>query len=69
MPMPIFLQCLLTLLDSPLNKSGLLRIFVHTTQDVLIEVHPDVRIPRTYKRYSGLMGECARTRVQQTQRD
>ena len=53
------MQCLLTLLDSPLNKSGLLKIFVHTTQGISIEVHPDVRIPRTYKRYSGLMGECA----------
>ncbi|KIP05133.1 hypothetical protein PHLGIDRAFT_25232 [Phlebiopsis gigantea 11061_1 CR5-6] len=48
-------QCLLTLLDSPLNKCGLLRVFVHTTQGISIEVHPDVRIPRTYKRYSGLM--------------
>ena len=51
-------QCLLTLLDSPLNKAGLLKIFIHTTQDLLIAVHPDVRIPRTYKRYSGLMGAC-----------
>lgn len=49
-------KCLLTLLDSPLNKAGLLKVFIHTTQDLLIAVHPDVRIPRTYKRYSGLMG-------------
>ncbi|EKM53818.1 uncharacterized protein PHACADRAFT_148630 [Phanerochaete carnosa HHB-10118-sp] len=48
-------QCLLTLLDSPLNKAGLLKVFIHTTQDLLIAVHPDVRIPRTYRRYSGLM--------------
>ena len=49
-------QCLLTLLDSPLNKAGLLSIFIHTSQGLLIEVHPEVRIPRTFKRYSGLMG-------------
>ncbi|KAG1888674.1 Alpha/beta knot methyltransferase [Suillus subluteus] len=48
-------QCLLTLLDSPLNKSGLLQVYIHTTKGVLIEVNPHVRIPRTFKRFSGLM--------------
>jgi len=48
-------QCLLTLLDSPLNKAGLLRVYVHTTKGVLIDVNPHVRIPRTFKRFSGLM--------------
>ncbi|KAJ7576992.1 nucleolar essential protein 1 [Mycena floridula] len=48
-------QCLLTLLDSPLNKAGLLQVFIHTTKGVLIEVNPTVRIPRTFKRFSGLM--------------
>lgn len=53
-------QCLLTLLDSPLNKAGLLQVYVHTAKGVLIEVNPHVRIPRTFKRFSGLMGEfCA----------
>jgi len=50
------LQCLLTLLDSPLNKAGLLQVYVHTTKGVLIEINPHVRIPRTFKRFSGLMG-------------
>jgi rRNA small subunit pseudouridine methyltransferase Nep1 len=50
------LQCLLTLLDSPLNKAGLLQVYVHTAKGVLIEVNPHVRIPRTFKRFSGLMG-------------
>ena len=49
-------QCLLTLLDSPLNKAGLLQIYIHTAKGVLIEVNPHVRIPRTFKRFSGLMG-------------
>ncbi|RKO98163.1 hypothetical protein CXG81DRAFT_20455 [Caulochytrium protostelioides] len=48
-------QCLLTLLDSPLNKSGQLQVYIHTAKNVLIEVNPHIRIPRTYKRFSGLM--------------
>lgn len=48
-------QCLLTLLDSPLNKAGLLQVYIRTTKGVLIEVNPHVRIPRTFKRFSGLM--------------
>ena len=50
-------QCLLTLLDSPLNKAGRMQVFVHTAKNVLIEVNPHTRIPRTYKRFAGLMGK------------
>jgi len=50
-------QCLLTLLDSPLNKAGLLQVYIHTAKGTLIEVNPHVRIPRTFKRFSGLMGQ------------
>ncbi|KAI9145399.1 Alpha/beta knot methyltransferase [Paraphysoderma sedebokerense] len=48
-------QCLLTLLDSPLNKAGKLQVYIHTSKNVLIEVNPHVRIPRTFKRFCGLM--------------
>lgn len=48
-------QCLLTLLDSPLNKAGRLQIYIKTTGNVLIEVSPHTRIPRTFKRFAGLM--------------
>ncbi|CAK7207597.1 18S rRNA pseudouridine methyltransferase [Sporothrix eucalyptigena] len=48
-------QCLLTLLDSPINKAGKLQIYILTAKDVLIEVSPTVRIPRTFKRFAGLM--------------
>ncbi|SGY79397.1 BQ5605_C008g05121 [Microbotryum silenes-dioicae] len=48
-------QCLLTLLDSPLNKAGKLQVYIHTARGVLIEVNPAVRIPRTFKRFGGLM--------------
>ena len=47
-------QELMALLDSPLNKEGLLRVYVKSLQNVLIELHPSVRIPRTYKRFAGL---------------
>jgi len=48
-------QELLALLDSPLNKSGHLQIYIRTSRNVLIELHPSIRIPRTYKRFAGLM--------------
>ncbi|RKU41724.1 18S rRNA pseudouridine methyltransferase [Coniochaeta pulveracea] len=48
-------QCLLTLLDSPINKAGKLQIYIQTAKGVLIEVSPSVRIPRTFKRFAGLM--------------
>lgn len=48
-------QCLLTLLDSPINKAGRLQIYISTIQGVLIEISPSVRIPRTFKRFAGLM--------------
>lgn len=48
-------QTLLTLLDSPLNKAGHLAIFIHTQKNVLIEVNPKTRIPRTFTRFAGLI--------------
>jgi rRNA small subunit pseudouridine methyltransferase Nep1 len=50
-------QCLLTLLDSPLNKAGRLTVYIRTKRNVLIAVHPQTRIPRTIRRFSGLMVE------------
>jgi rRNA small subunit pseudouridine methyltransferase Nep1 len=48
-------QELLALLDSPLNKAGMLKIYIQTSKKVLIDVNPSIRIPRTYKRFAGLM--------------
>lgn len=50
-------QCLLALMDSPLNKAGRLKVYIRTVKNVLIEVHPQTRIPRTIRRFSGLMAE------------
>lgn len=47
-------QEMLALLDSPLNKAGLLKIYIQTQKKVLIDVNPSIRIPRTYKRFAGL---------------
>eukprot|EP00300_Choanocystis_sp_HF-7_P012315 c1783_g1_i2.p1 GENE.c1783_g1_i2~~c1783_g1_i2.p1 ORF type:complete len:251 (-),score=53.70 c1783_g1_i2:136-810(-) len=48
-------QMLMQLLDSPLNKSGHMQVYIHTSKGVLIEVNPQIRIPRTFKRFCGLM--------------
>ncbi|GKV40779.1 hypothetical protein SLEP1_g48382 [Rubroshorea leprosula] len=49
-------QALLSILDSPVNKAGRLRaVYVRTEKGVLFEVKPHVRIPRTYKRFAGIM--------------
>lgn len=54
-------QCLMMLLDSPLNRAGMLQVYLHTEKNVLIEVNPHIRIPRTFKRFCGLIGKknCA----------
>jgi rRNA pseudouridine-1189 N-methylase Emg1 (Nep1/Mra1 family) len=49
------------LLDSPLNKAGLLQVYIETTKGILIEVSAHTRIPRTFKRFAGLMGEFGGT--------
>lgn len=44
------------ILDSPLNKSGRVQaVYVRTEKGVLFEVKPHVRIPRTFKRFAGIM--------------
>ena len=50
-------QCLLNLFESPLNKSGMLQVYVRTKENVLIEISPKTKIPRTIKRFCGLMGQ------------
>ncbi|XP_039123800.1 ribosomal RNA small subunit methyltransferase nep-1 [Dioscorea cayenensis subsp. rotundata] len=49
-------HALLAILDSPLTKAGRLQaLYVRTEKGVLFEVKPNVRMPRTIKRFSGLM--------------
>lgn len=48
-------QCLLMLFDSPLNRAGLLQVFVRTMNNISIEINPQTRFPRTFKRFANLM--------------
>ncbi|EFJ32483.1 hypothetical protein SELMODRAFT_407397 [Selaginella moellendorffii] len=51
-------QALLAILDSPLNKAGRLKaLYVKTENNVLIQVNPHIRLPRTFKRFCGLMAQ------------
>lgn len=45
------------LMDSPLNRAGLLQVYIHTEKNALIEINPQTRIPRTFSRFCGLMGK------------
>jgi rRNA small subunit pseudouridine methyltransferase Nep1 len=46
---------LLEALGSPLNKEGLLQVYVHTNRDYTIIVNPSARLPRNYNRFLGLI--------------
>lgn len=47
--------CILSALDSPLNREGFLKFYVHTRHDKIIDIDPETRIPRSYNRFIGLM--------------
>jgi len=46
---------LLAVMGSPLNREGLLRAYVHTLEDYVIEVDPATRLPKNYNRFVGLV--------------
>ena len=51
-------QALLAILDSPLNKAGRVKaIYVNTQKNVLFRVSPKTRVPRTFKRFCGLIAQ------------
>ncbi|MFX0096444.1 MAG: 16S rRNA methyltransferase [Candidatus Hodarchaeota archaeon] len=47
--------CLLSILGTPLNKAGLLRTYVHTIDDKVLFINPEIRPPRNYNRFVGLI--------------
>jgi len=51
----IVFHVLLQALGSPLNREGLLRTYVHTIDDNVIDVDSRVRLPRNYDRFIGLL--------------
>lgn len=46
---------LMSILETPLCKEGLLSVHLHLQDGRIIEVRPDVRLPRNYDRFVGLM--------------
>ncbi len=40
---------------SPLNKAGMLRVFIHTINNDIIEVEPETRTPKNYYQFISLM--------------
>lgn len=46
---------LITSMDSPLNREGLLRVHIHTRNNRLISVDPSIKVPQSYNRFVGLL--------------
>lgn len=53
---------LLEALGSPLNIEGVLQVYVHTNNDFVITVNPEVRLPRNYRRFVGLIEQLFQER-------
>ncbi len=51
----IAFHVLLQALGCPLSREGLLRTYVHTVEDRVIEIDPAVRLPRNYDRFIGIL--------------
>ncbi len=49
--------CLLNALGSPLNKSGNLKVFIHTINNRIFQFNSKIRIARNYNRFKGLMAK------------
>ncbi|TPP41026.1 EMG1/NEP1 methyltransferase family protein [Leishmania donovani] len=48
-------QCLLHLQDSPLNRAGMLEVFLRTKKQVCIAVDPRLRVPRNVRLFEKMM--------------
>jgi len=46
---------LLNILNSPLNKRGFLESYIHTREDKVITINSEIRLPRNYDRFLGLI--------------
>lgn len=50
-------------LESILNKKGQLRIWIHTRSDKILEISPEIRLPKSYNRFIGLIEDLYDKRV------
>jgi len=57
----IAFHVLLQALGSPLNHEGLLRVYIHTVDDKVIDVDPNLRLPRNYDRFIGILEQLYET--------
>ena len=48
-------EALLSVTGTPLYLDGSVRVFVHTNQDVVLELAEKTRIPKSYFRFRGLV--------------
>ena len=56
---------LLSVTGTPLYLDGSVRVFVHTCDDVVLEIAEKTRIPKNYLRFRGLMEEVLAERPKQ----
>ena len=56
---------LLSVTGTPLYLDGRMRVFVHTHDDVVLEIEEKTRIPKNYLRFRGLMEEALVERPKQ----
>ena len=49
--------CLLNALGSTANKSGNLKIYLHTFKNKIFDINPAIKIARNYNRFKGLMAK------------
>ena len=49
--------CMLNALGSALNKSGGLRLFIHTLHNKIFEINTDIRMARNFNRFKGLIAK------------
>jgi len=49
---------LLSLTGSPLYLDGLVKIYVHTRSDVVLDIREETRLPKNYSRFRGLMEQA-----------
>lgn len=62
-------QFFLNALGSPLNKSGYLKLFLHTINGDIFKVNPNLRILRNYERFKGLMAKLLIDRKIETENE
>lgn len=46
---------LLNTLEFPANKHRLIKVYVHTINNFVIDINPEIRLPRNYNRFIGLI--------------